>query len=160
VVVDRTAAVLSVGAKGLGKRSAFDEYRITNRGGLGIISMKVSERTGDVVALKAVREGDDLMMMTEHGMVVRIAVETISMMGRSTQGVKLISVREGDRVVAVTPVVKEDTEGEAPRVDLEVPNGSPTPETVRDTAGEPIEPVPEDDAPEDDAPEDDMPEDE
>ena len=122
VVVDHTAAVLSVGANGLGKRTPFDEYRVTNRGGLGIISMKVSARTGDVVALKAVQEQDDLMIMTENGMVVRIAVEGVSMVGRSTQGVKLISVRSGDRLVAVTPVVKEDTEGEAPRAVLDDPD--------------------------------------
>ncbi|MFH0943587.1 MAG: DNA gyrase subunit A [Planctomycetota bacterium] len=122
VVVDNTAAVLSVGGNGLGKRTPFDEYRVTNRGGLGIISMKVGKKTGDVVALKAVREGDDLMIMTENGMVVRIAAEGVSMVGRSTQGVKLISVRPGDRLVAVTPVVKEDTEGEAPRAMLDDPD--------------------------------------
>ncbi len=115
VVVDATAAVLTVGANGLGKRTPFEEYRVTNRGGLGIISLKVSGKTGDVVALIAVREGDDLMLMTEGGMVVRIAADSVSLVGRSTQGVKLISLREGDRLVAVVPVVKEDTEGESPR---------------------------------------------
>ncbi|MBI4879305.1 MAG: DNA gyrase subunit A [Planctomycetes bacterium] len=115
VVVDATAAVLTVGANGLGKRTPFEEYRVTNRGGVGIISLKVSGKTGDVVALIAVREGDDLMLMTEGSMVVRIAADSVSQVGRSTQGVKLISLREGDRLVAVVPVVKEDTEGESPR---------------------------------------------
>ncbi len=121
VVVDSTAMALSVGERGVGKRTSFGEYRVTNRGGVGIISIKVSEKTGDVVALKAVREGDDVMLMTENSMVVRIAVEGISSMGRSAQGVKLISLREGDRLVAVTPVVKDDTEGEAPRAVLDEP---------------------------------------
>jgi DNA gyrase subunit A len=124
LVVDKSAEVLSVGAKGLGKRTVFDEYRVTNRGGLGIINMKVGDKTGDVVAVKAVRGGDDLMIMTENGMVVRIAIDTISSVGRSTQGVKLISLRPEDRLVAVTPVVKEDSEGTAPRADLDETTGS------------------------------------
>jgi DNA gyrase subunit A len=118
VVVDKSAEVLSVGEKGLGKRTPFDEYRITNRGGLGIINMRVSDKTGGVVAVKAVRSGHDLMIMTEGGMVVRIDSDTISSVGRSTQGVKLISLKTSDRVVAVTPVVRDDSEGEAPRADL------------------------------------------
>ncbi len=115
IVVDPTAMVLTVGERGYGKRTAFDEYRVTNRGGMGIINLRVGEKTGDVVALKAARDGEDLMMMTEKSMVVRIAVDSISVMGRSTQGVKLISVREADRLVSVARVVQDDTEGEAPR---------------------------------------------
>ena len=122
VVVDSTAEVLSVGMNGLGKRTPFDEYRVTNRGGLGIISMKVSEKTGDVVSVKAVRDGDDLMMLTEKGMVVRIGVDGISSLGRSTQGVKLISLKNGDRLVSVTPVVKDDTEGEGPKALMDKPS--------------------------------------
>ncbi len=118
VVVDTTAEVLSVGEKGLGKRTPFEEYRVTNRGGLGIINMKLGDKTGDVVAVKAVRAGDDLMIMTEGGMVVRIGIDSISSVGRNSQGVKLISLKNGDRLVAVTPVVKDDSEGTAPRVDL------------------------------------------
>ncbi len=115
IVVDPTASVLTIGGKGLGKRTSFEEYRITNRGGVGIINMKLTERTGDVVAVKAVRDGDDLMIMTQDSMVVRIAVSDVSMIGRSTQGVKLIAVRENDKVVALATVVKDDTEGEAPK---------------------------------------------
>jgi DNA gyrase subunit A len=74
--------------------------------------------------VKAVRNGQDLMIMTEGGMVVRIGVDTISSVGRSTQGVKLISLKNGDRLVAVTPVVKEDSEGEAPRADLDATSDS------------------------------------
>ncbi|MBK6939476.1 MAG: DNA gyrase subunit A [Planctomycetes bacterium] len=136
VVVDTTAHVLTVGANGLGKRTEFGEYRITNRGGKGIINMKVTERTGEVVAIKAVREGDDLMMMTKDGMVVRIAIGGISVIGRNAQGVKLISVREGDRLVAVAPTVKDDTEGEAPRALTDEPVVTELPPEGDDAADE------------------------
>lgn len=156
VVVDKTASVLSVGARGLGKRTSFDEYRITNRGGLGIISMKISEKTGEVMALKAVRDGDDLMMMTENGMVVRIAVDGISMLGRSTQGVKLISLREGDRLVAVTAIVKDDTEGEAPRAMMDEPEADTDAADAGDeTDDDSNEPDPADDEVDDTPPEKD-----
>jgi DNA gyrase subunit A len=145
LVVDSVKEVLSVGSNGLGKRTSFEEYRVTNRGGLGIIAQKISEKTGDVVAAKAVPPGDDLMIMTEHGMVVRISIDTIRNAGRSSQGVRLMSLREDDRVVAVAPVVKEDSEGTAPRADLaEVPDAPDAPDAPN------APDTPDDDAPEGD----------
>jgi DNA gyrase subunit A len=104
VVVKRQSAVLSLTENGYGKRTAVGEYRITNRGGKGIINIKCSERNGKVVAIREVLEDDELILMTKRGIANRMAVSSIRVIGRSTQGVRLISLSTGDKVIDVAVV--------------------------------------------------------
>jgi DNA gyrase subunit A len=101
--------VLVVSEKGYGKRSQTDDYRITNRGGKGVKTINVTDKTGKLVALKAVTDNFDLMIITEVGTFLRLAVSSLRVMGRATQGVRLINLRENDSIAAVTQVeVNED----------------------------------------------------
>ncbi len=93
--------ILSLAEGGIGKRTPVDQYRIQSRGGKGIINLKVSEKTGQVVGAKQVTPDDELMLITQEGKIIRIAVEGVRVSGRSTQGVKLMDLGSGDRVVAV-----------------------------------------------------------
>ncbi|MDQ6830647.1 MAG: DNA gyrase subunit A [Gemmatimonadota bacterium] len=111
VVLKRDATLLVVTAKGMGKLTPIDEYRVQRRGGMGIITLKSTDRTGDVVALKEVLPDDELMMITKLGIVIRMPVKGIRVSGRNTQGVKLVNLDEGDVVCDVARVVIED-EGE------------------------------------------------
>ncbi|MDA0930803.1 MAG: DNA gyrase subunit A [Bacteroidetes bacterium] len=101
------AEVLVVSEKGFGKRSNLDEYRITNRGGKGVRTINVTEKTGALIALKAVVDGDHLMIITMKGTLIRMAVEEMRVMGRATQGVRLINLKNGDEIAAVARVKKE-----------------------------------------------------
>jgi len=96
--------ILVISKNGFGKRSALEDYRITNRGGKGVKTINITEKTGDLIALKAVTDDDDLMIITENGIAIRLAVRGIRVMGRNTQGVKLINLREGDEIAAATQV--------------------------------------------------------
>ncbi|HWO87879.1 MAG TPA: DNA gyrase subunit A [Gemmatimonadales bacterium] len=111
VVVRRDATLLTVTEHGLGKRSELAEYRVQHRGGKGIITLKRTDKTGDCVALKEVQPGDELMVITRHGVIIRLPVDDIRVIGRNTQGVRIINLDEGDRVIDVARVVKEDEEG-------------------------------------------------
>ncbi len=113
VVVDMAVAqpgqaLLTVCENGFGKKTPLEEYRLTRRGSKGVINIKVTERNGKVVALKAVGEDDDLVMITQTGLMLRTSVGELREIGRATQGVRLIRVNEGDHVVAVARVIKED----------------------------------------------------
>jgi DNA gyrase subunit A len=110
VVVRRPCTLLVVTEKGMGKRSELDEYRVQHRGGRGIITLKRSAKTGDIVALKEVLPDDELMMITKKGIMIRVPVEGIRVSGRNTQGVKVMNLTAGDLVVDVARVVKEDEE--------------------------------------------------
>ncbi|MFQ5680874.1 MAG: DNA gyrase subunit A [Candidatus Omnitrophota bacterium] len=99
--------ILTVTEQGFGKRTSFDEYRRQSRGGKGIVNLKITERNGRAVALKAVKDADELMMVTQSGMLVRCAVKGIRPTGRSTQGVRLIKVGAKDKVACVARVVTE-----------------------------------------------------
>jgi DNA gyrase subunit A len=112
VVVRRPATLLAVTEKGMGKRSELDAYRVQHRGGRGIITLKRTEKTGDVVALKEVLPGDELMMITKKGIMIRVPAEGIRVSGRNTQGVKIMNLAPGDLVVDVARVVKEEDEAE------------------------------------------------
>ncbi len=96
--------------RGLGKRSPLGDYRVQKRGGKGIITLKRTEKTGDVVALKEVLPGDELMIVTRHGVIIRMPVEGIRISGRNTQGVKVMNLDAGDTVMDVARVVEEDDE--------------------------------------------------
>jgi DNA gyrase subunit A len=111
VVIRRDATLLVVSAHGFGKRSELSEYRVQKRGGKGIITVKVTDKTGACVALKEVQPDDELMMITRHGIIIRVPVEGIRVIGRNTQGVKVMNLESGDAVVAVARVVKEDESG-------------------------------------------------
>ncbi len=111
VVVRREASLLVVSEKGYGKRSELSDYRVQKRGGKGIITLKKTEKTGPIVALKEVIPDDELMMITRHGVIIRLPVDGIRVIGRNTQGVKVMNLDSGDAVVDVARVVKEDEGG-------------------------------------------------
>ena len=110
-------SVLVVSEKGYGKRSYIDDpedgeavYRITNRGGKGVKTISITEKTGHLVAIKSVTDEDDLMIINKSGIAIRMAMENLRIMGRATQGVKLINLRDNDAIAAVAKVMKEDEE--------------------------------------------------
>jgi DNA gyrase subunit A len=107
VVIRRDATLLVVSDRGLGKRSKISDYRVQKRGGRGIITLKRTSKTGDIVALKEVIPEDELMMITRHGVIIRVPVDGIRISGRNTQGVKVMNLDSGDTVVDVTRVVNE-----------------------------------------------------
>src|SRR5215211_1546622 len=111
VVVRRDASLLVVSEKGYGKRSELADYRVQKRGGKGIITLKRTDKTGSMVALKEVIPDDELMMITRHGVIIRLPVDGIRVIGRNTQGVKVMNLDAGDAVVGVARVVKEDEGG-------------------------------------------------
>ncbi len=108
VVVRRDATLLVVSEKGYGKRSELSDYRVQRRGGKGIITLKRTDKTGSIVALMEVQPEDELMMITRAGVIIRSPVEGIRVIGRNTQGVKVMNLDSGDAVVDVARVVKED----------------------------------------------------
>lgn len=110
VVVNRANHLLVVTETGLGKRTEVDDYRLQARGGKGVINIKMTERTGHVVAIKDVHPGDELVLITRNGIVNRQSVESIRVIGRNTQGVKLINLDQGDSVMDVARVANEDEE--------------------------------------------------
>lgn len=107
-VNDMDSDILVVSERGYGKRSKLEDYRITNRGGKGVKTLNISEKTGNLVAIKNVDDDNDLMIINRSGIVIRIAVEELRIMGRATQGVRLIKTQEDDPIVSVAKVVKED----------------------------------------------------
>jgi DNA gyrase subunit A len=111
VVVRRDATLLVVSEKGYGKRSDLSDYRVQKRGGKGIITLKKTEKTGSIVALKEVIPDDELMMITRHGVIIRLPVDGIRVIGRNTQGVRVMNLDSGDAVVDVARVVKEEEGG-------------------------------------------------
>ncbi len=113
-IEDNNEDVLVVSENGYGKRSSIDEYRITNRGGKGIKSMNVTDKTGKVVAVKSVRDGDELMIINESGITIRLSVDNLRTMGRNTQGVRLINLRNGDKIASVARIRLEISEEDEP----------------------------------------------
>ncbi len=107
-------SVLVVSEHGYGKRSDFDEYRKTSRGGKGVKTLNITEKTGSLVALKNVTDENDLMIINRSGLTIRMAVSGIKVAGRATQGVRLINIKEGDAIAAVSAVNKSEEEHEQP----------------------------------------------
>ncbi|MEE9269437.1 MAG: DNA gyrase subunit A [Candidatus Krumholzibacteria bacterium] len=110
VVVAKDATLLTVTENGFGKRSALDDYATKHRGGKGVINIRTTERNGKVVSINEVKEGDDIMIITRKGIVIRCPISQLSVIGRATQGVRLINLDEGDVVTDVALLVKEDEE--------------------------------------------------
>ncbi|UCD62702.1 MAG: DNA gyrase subunit A [Candidatus Zixiibacteriota bacterium] len=107
VVVKRDSTLLVVTENGYGKRTSIDDYRVTNRGGKGVINVKTSERNGEVVAIKEVLDQDELILITKKGIANRQPVKDIKVIGRATQGVRLITLKKGDLVIDVARVARE-----------------------------------------------------
>ena len=111
-VNDMDTNILVVSENGFGKRSDLDDYRITNRGGKGVKTISITDKTGSLVTLKSVTDHDDLMIINKSGIAIRMEVSDLRVMGRATQGVKLINLREDDSIAAVAKVMKDDEEVE------------------------------------------------
>ena len=111
-IVEKDASLLVAGEHGIGKRTDFEEYRVQSRGGKGIITMKTAEKTGKLVGALTVKDGEELMLITVGGQMVRIKVDEIREAGRNTMGVKLIDLREDDKLQAIAPVVKDEGEND------------------------------------------------
>jgi DNA gyrase subunit A len=123
-VNDMNSEILVVSENGYGKRSSIDEYKVTNRGGKGVKTLKITEKTGSLISINSVTDADDLMIINKSGLTIRMAVEDLRIMGRATQGVKLINIKGKDSIAAVTKVMKDDPS-----------------EVELDEDGNPIEPV-------------------
>ena len=128
--------VLVVSEKGFGKRSLIDDYRVTNRGGKGVKTLNITDKTGGLVALKKVTDEDDLMIINRSGLAIRLHVNQLRILGRATQGVKLININEKDQIAAVARVPYQEDEPE----EGEVIAGAPAPEAT-DTPAESTENV-------------------
>ena len=109
-VNDLDSDILVVSEHGYGKRSNLDDYRITNRGGKGVKTLSLTEKTGNLVAIKNVNDGDDLMIINRSGIAIRLGVDTLRVMGRATQGVRLINIKGDDSIAAVAKVMNDEDE--------------------------------------------------
>ena len=109
-VNDEESNILVVSENGYGKRSSLDDYRITNRGGKGVKTITVTEKTGELVAVKNVTDQDDLMIINKSGITIRIAVSDLRVMGRATQGVRLINIKGKDSIAAVAKVIQQESD--------------------------------------------------
>jgi DNA gyrase subunit A len=105
---DPGITLLVVSEKGMGKRSVLEDYRVTNRGGKGVKTIQVTEKTGNLVSIKTVREEDDIMITNQSGIMIRMSVNDIRVIGRATQGVKLIRLDEDDRIADIAIVSASD----------------------------------------------------
>ena len=114
VIVEKDASLLTVCEQGFGKRTTMDDYRPQKRGGLGLINIKTTERNGKVMAIKAVRDGDELMMITANGMIIRTGLEQVREIGRNTAGVRMIRLDPDDTLVAAERLIVEDDDQDKP----------------------------------------------
>jgi DNA gyrase subunit A len=135
------ATLLVVSNRGRGKRTAIDEYRFQSRGGSGVINFRVTEQSGQVVAIKEVFPGDELMLITRNGVIIRQRVNEIRVIGRATQGVRLLTLDQGDVLVDVARLIPEDANGDA-AVDIETPmNGGSADHVIEPTAADVEDPI-------------------
>jgi DNA gyrase subunit A len=104
--------ILVISQNGYGKRSKLKDYRVTNRGGKGVKTLNITDKTGKLISIKSVSDKNDLMIITQAGTTIRLAVSKISLLGRATQGVRLINLREDDSIASVARVVNENVEKE------------------------------------------------
>ncbi len=107
-VNDMESEILVVSENGYGKRSSLDDYRITNRGGKGVKTLSITEKTGDLISINSVTDMDDLMIINKSGLTIRMEVSDLRVMGRATQGVRLINIKGNDSIAAVTKVIREE----------------------------------------------------
>jgi DNA gyrase subunit A len=107
-VNDMDANILVVSENGYGKRSSLEDYRVTNRGGKGVKTISITDKTGKLVSIKTVNDLDDLMIINKSGIAIRMEVAALRVMGRATQGVRLINLKGDDTIAAVAKVMKDD----------------------------------------------------
>lgn len=129
--------VLVVSEKGYGKRTAVEDYRITNRGGKGVITLNITEKTGNLIAIQSVTDEDGLMIINKSGVAIRMGMDDLRVMGRNTQGVRMINLKNNDEIAAVAKVmmdkeVEEETEETVENIDEETQNQAPL-ESQEDT---------------------------
>ena len=115
IVVSSESSILTVTENGYGKRSAIDEFRIQKRGGKGVFGIKASERNGNVIDAKQVKDDDEIIVIADSGKMIRMDLSSLRIIGRSTQGVRMINLEEGEKVVGMDTVAKDtsDTQEEA-----------------------------------------------
>jgi len=109
LIIKREGQVFVVSEKGYGKRSNNDEYRCQKRGGKGVFTLKSTEKTGKLVSIMEVVDEDDLMIITDRGTMIRQPISTINIIGRNTQGVRLIKLKDDAKIASVTKVIKEES---------------------------------------------------
>ncbi|MCP4607310.1 MAG: DNA gyrase subunit A [Planctomycetes bacterium] len=144
VIVEEGASLFTLCENGYGKRTGLENYRSQSRGGVGLKNIKASERNGKVVALKAVHNKDDLMMITATGMIIRTGLEEIRSIGRNTQGVRLIKLKSGDKLVAAEKIIAEDENDEKDDSgDDKEPKATPEAESKPETENKDSEDSPE-----------------
>jgi DNA gyrase subunit A len=114
-ITEEEGLVLSISENGFGKRTRLSDYRITARGGKGVINMKTTSRNGKVVGILSVKEDTDLMIITKDGKIIRLEAAEIRQAGRSTQGVRLVRVEEGDQVAAASVIPEAAENGDGPK---------------------------------------------
>jgi DNA gyrase subunit A len=119
-VNDMNSEILVVSENGYGKRSSLEDYRITNRGGKGVKTLNITEKTGSLVSINTVSDADDLMIINKSGLTIRMMVSDLRVMGRATQGVRLINIKGNDSIAAVTKVMREDEPEESIEVDGDI----------------------------------------
>jgi DNA gyrase subunit A len=129
---DSTRTILVVSEKGFGKRTAIDEYRITNRGGKGVKTINVTEKTGSLVGILYVTEAEDLIITCKSGITIRTGIEEIREAGRATQGVKLIRIDDGDEIAAISQILEDDEEETSTDNNPETTDSTDTTETTND----------------------------
>lgn len=132
---DATQTILVVSENGFGKRSLLEDYRITNRGGKGVKTINVTEKTGELVTIKVISDEDDLMITNRSGILIRIAASGLRVMGRATQGVKLIRIEDGDSISDIA-VVKHEPEEEAGESDNSIIDNNDTTDTRNESSSE------------------------
>jgi DNA gyrase subunit A len=132
-LADERGNILTVTEKGFGKRSPVSSYRLTGRGAMGVINIKTTDKNGKVAGIAHVSDDDQVLIISEQGMIIRFPVGGVRSMGRNTQGVRLINIEEGDRVVAAMKIVDkeqpEDLAAEAETVETPLPE-PPSDDTV------------------------------
>ncbi|MCB9239709.1 MAG: DNA gyrase subunit A [Flavobacteriales bacterium] len=122
--------IMVVSEKGYGKRTALDDYRITGRGGKGVKTLQITDKTGNLVAIKSVTDEDDLMIINRSGIAIRLPLSDVRVMGRATQGVRLVKLRDGDEIASVARVDKEEEEPDLPSDELENESGESSENTA------------------------------
>jgi DNA gyrase subunit A len=131
-VNDMESNILVVSENGYGKRSSLEDYRITNRGGKGVKTISITDKTGNLVSIKNVTDDDDLMIINKSGIAIRMAVEDLRVMGRATQGVKLINLKGKDSIAAVAKVMHDEDDVEDAE-DVDVQGGTDDGTTLDNT---------------------------
>ena len=133
---DSAVSILVISERGNGKRSALDDYRITNRGGKGVKTMQITDKTGSLVAIKSVNEEDDLMITNRSGIIIRMNVSDLRVMGRATQGVRAIRLDEDDEIADVTVVSFQENEEELNNEDTDQSDNESTSDSDEKIDGE------------------------